>query len=224
MQAGFVEEELKDDQQGGGRGEQDEQHRHKADGEPLADLGGVRERSSDKGKAKQDEDAGHDLREIARNFLSGSVEKGIVGVFYSAAENEDRTDAADVEQRRKGEQQCDEYAGGQAGEDRVRLHVELRRNVDEFGEEGGEGKLHTDSAGDPEQTAEQAEEERLQQVDFDDLRAARAERLHDGDGIQALLQVRAHGHGDADRAEHERDEAHQREQTGGAVQAVGDGG
>ena len=69
-----------------------------------------------------------------------------------------------------------------------------------------------------------AEEEGLQQVDFDDLRAARAEGLHDGDGVQALLEVGAHGHGDADGAEHEGDQAHEREQAGGGVEAVGDGG
>ena len=37
------------------------------------------------------------------------------------------------------------------------------------------------------------------------LRAACAGGLHDGDGVEALLQVGAHGHGNADRSEHEGD-------------------
>ena len=93
--------------------------------------------------------------------------------------------------------------------------MELGRDVDEFGENEREGELHGDAAGDSDEAAEDAEEEGLQQVDFDDLRAARAEGLHDGDGVQPLLQVGAHGHGDADGAEHEGDQAHEREQAGG---------
>ena len=102
--------------------------------------------------------------------------------------------------------------------------MEVGWNVDELADDEREGELDGDAAGDSDESAEDAEEEGLQDVDFDDLRAARAEGLHDGDGVQALLEVGAHGHGDADRAEHEGDEAHEGEQAGGAVEAVGDSG
>ena len=77
---------------------------------------------------------------------------------------------------------------------------------------------------DSEETAGEAEQEGLEEVDLDDLRAARAEGLHDGDGVEALGEVGAHGHGDADGAEDEGDQAHEGEQAGGAVEAVGEGG
>ena len=52
----------------------------------------------------------------------------------------------------------------------------------------------------------------------------RAERLHDGDGVEPLKQVGAHGHGDAERAENEGDERDEGENAGGAVERHGDGG
>ena len=108
--------------------------------------------------------------------------------------------------------------------DGTELEVELGWDVDEFGEEEGEGELDGHASGDSDEAAEDAEEEGLQQIDLDHLRAARTEGLHDGDGVEALLQMGAHGHGDADSSEHEGDEAHEGEQAGGGVEAVGDGG
>ena len=55
-------------------------------------------------------------------------------------------------------------------------------------------------------------------------RGAGAQRLHDGDGVEALLEVGAHGHGDADGSEDEGYEGHEREEAGGAVEALGEGG
>ena len=120
MQAGAVEEELEQlraDAAGGA--EEDEQDDDEADGEPLADLERSRRASvGDDGEADEDEDGGEDLGEVvARVPGQGGVEEGVVGVFDGAAQDEDGADAADVEQRRQGEEEGGEDAGAEAGED-----------------------------------------------------------------------------------------------------------
>ena len=64
----------------------------------------------------------------------------------------------------------------------------------------------------------------MDEVDLDDLAGACAKGLHDGDGVQPLLEVGAHGHGDADGPEDKGDEGHEGEQAGGLVEAGGEGG
>ncbi len=93
-----------------------------------------------------------------------------------------------------------------------------------LGEEVREGELHADAQEDAQETAGEAQEERLDEVDLDDLSRVGAEGLHDGDGVEALGEMGAHGHGDADGAEDEGDEAHEGEQAGGLVEAGGEGG
>ena len=56
------------------------------------------------------------------------------------------------------------------------------------------------------------------------MAGARADAFHDRDGIHALLDVRAHGGADADGADDQRDQAHQAQKRGGAVQALRDDG
>jgi hypothetical protein len=53
-------------------------------------------------------------------------DEGVVVVFDGAAQDEDGADAADVEQRRQGEEQRGEHARAEAGEDGARLEMEGR--------------------------------------------------------------------------------------------------
>ena len=117
-----------------------------------------------------------------------------------------------------------EYARGETGKDGTPLQVEGGVDIDELSEEPRKGELDEDAEADAEQAPDEAEDERLHEVDLDDLRGARAKRLHDGDAVHTLLEVRAHGHGDADGTEDESDERHEREETGGAIETLREGG
>ena len=96
------------------------------------------------------------------------------------------------------------------------------RTVDQRRQKVREGQLHADSQQYTQQSSGGAEQQRLDEVDFDDLAGACAQRLHDGDGIEPLREMRAHGHGHADSAKDERHQAHERQQAGGLVESVGE--
>src|ERR1700679_515371 len=98
MEARAVEKKLERGEQSSGGGEQNEQDADQADGEPLADLDGVRERHGDGGEPGEDEEGGGDLRGVAGDFLGGGVDEGVVGVLDGTAQDEDGSDAADVQQ------------------------------------------------------------------------------------------------------------------------------
>jgi len=124
--------------------------------------------------ARSAEDGGEDLRDVLGDLLECGLHEGIVGVFDCAAEDEDGAHAANVEQRWEGEEEGDEDSGAEAGEDGAELKMELGRDIDCLGENQREDELHGDAAGDSDEAAEDAEEEGLQEVDLDDLRAVGA--------------------------------------------------
>ena len=102
------------------------------------------------------------------------------------------------------------------------VDAEARSEVQELSEEEWEGELHAESEEHAEQTSGEAEKDGLQQVDLHNLLRTCAERFHDGDGVEALLQVRTHCHCDADRAEDESDKRHEGEKAGGSVECAGE--
>ena len=95
------------------------------------------------------------------------------------------------------------------------IDVELEIAVDEM----RKNALHAVSCDDAQHRAGRAQNRRLERVDADHLRRSRAHRLHDGDAVQVLLQVRVHGHGHAQCADNQCDQADDAEECGRVVQA-----
>ena len=209
MQACAFEEQAKEEEGERRGGKQDQQNGGEADGEDSADADGVGDTPGEKDEADQDDEDGDDFRDGVFEFVEEAIDEGIVGDFDSAAEDEDGADAADIEQRWQCEEQRREQARSEAEAEGVVVDAEGGRDAEKFGEEEGEGELHAKAEDEAEDASAESQQERLQKVDLDDLTGACAEGLHDGDGVEPLLQVGAHGHGDADGSEDESDEAHE---------------
>jgi hypothetical protein len=93
-----------------------------------------------------------------------------------------------------------------------------------FGQQQRHQALHAEAHGHAREAAGEAQQRRLQRVDDDDLRAARTQAFHDRDGVQTLLHVGVDGGGDAQRADHQRDQADQAEERRRTLQRAPDGG
>ena len=96
------------------------------------------------------------------------------------------------------------------------------------GKQAGEGRGQSghdaDACGDAEQSSGEAEAERLQKKDAEQIGGGCADGFEDGEHVHALLEVGVHGHGDADGSEHHGDKADEAEDGGGIVEAAGERG
>ena len=89
-------------------------------------------------------------------------------------------------------------------------------------DDGREDVLHGASNEDAKNTSRNAEQQRLQNIDLDNLRGAASDALHDGNGIEPLPEVCMHGGGYADTAHDQRDEADQAQKAGAEVERARD--
>ena len=85
----------------------------------------------------------------------------------------------------------------------------------------GKNPLHSQAQRRADQASHQTQQHRLEKIDAQDVRGARADGFHDGEHLNPLLQMRAHGHRHADGAQHHGHQADQAEQPGRSLQAVG---
>ena len=121
MQPRSTEEELERPEYDKRRDEQHREYTDETDGEVLADLGRVGDAVGDEGEAAENESEGEDLDGILDDPVDGAGDDVLVEFVDRAAQDEDGTDAADIEQRRQREEQRGEHARTQAGEDGVRV-------------------------------------------------------------------------------------------------------
>ncbi len=99
--------------------------------------------------------------------------------------------------------------------------MKIGLDVDELGQQQRKRELHPQSPNaTPSRPAEKPQHQRLQQIDLHNLSGARTQRLHDGNRIQPLLQMRSHSHRHADRTKHQRNKTHQRQETRRAIQPL----
>ena len=141
---------------------------------------------------------------------------------HLTAEDYAGPDAPDAKQRRQREQQRRQNTDRQSLDGGSEVPVLLRTQMEITRDERRKGRFDRGSERHPHQASRQSQAERLQQIDLHDFPRARANAFHDGDGIHLLLQVRVHGRGHAERAHNQRDEAHQAQECGRAVQTLGD--
>ena len=99
--------------------------------------------------------------------------------------------------------------------------LKIQAQGQELSQQGGENPLHSQPHADADQSTHQAEQHRLEKIDAQNVGGPGADRLHDGQHFNPLLQMRAHGHGHTDRAQHHGYQADQAEQAGRTLQAVG---
>ncbi len=136
------------------------------------------------------------------------------------AQDGDRAHVANVEQRRQAEEDGGEDSGGQRGGDGLDGQGEWRTQRQKRSEERREDVFDAEAEGYADESSGEAEEDGLEQVDAQDVGRACADGLHDGEDFNALLQVGAHGHGDADGSEDHGDETDEAEESGGVVEAA----
>ena len=139
--------------------------------------------------------------------------------LHIAAEDQRRTNVANPQQRRQREQQRHQAGDGDAlhGRPGVPIRRDVHRKI--LGDQARKRRRHADAERHADHAAAQPEHQRLRRVDADHLRRPRAHALHHRDGIQLLLQVPVHGAGHAHGADHQRDQADQAEERGGAIEA-----
>ena len=137
-----------------------------------------------------------------------------------AAQDQHGADGAHIQQRRQAEEQRGQQAGSQAGGDRAPGKFKLCMNRQQLAEDGRQRGHDAHAGGHADKTAGEAEAQGLQQKDAQQIGGAGADGLQDGQHVHALLQVRVHGHGHADCAEHHGHQADQAEDGGGVVQAL----
>ena len=76
-----------------------------------------------------------------------------------------------------------------------------------------------DTSGHAQQSAGEPEAQRLEEKDAQQVCGIRAEGLENGQRVHMLLEMRVHGHGNPDGAEHQRDEADEAQDGGGIIEA-----
>ena len=81
-------------------------------------------------------------------------------------------------------------------------------------QQAGEDPLHAQPQRNADQASHQPQQHRLEKIDTQNVRGPGADRLHDGEHFDSLLQMRAHGHRHADRTQHHGHQADQAEQPG----------
>src|SRR5665213_62527 len=220
MEARPAQKNLEQEQRQRRHAKQDQQDQRQHEREKYAAFRRARNPGGEEDEADKDQYRRANLRDVVLKFPHHARKEWIVVCLDRASQDQDRPNAADVEQRRQREQQRRYQAGADADGDGARIDAEVRRNVQQLRQKQRERKLHADAEQDSEHTSAQSQQQRLQHVNFHHLPRARAERFHDRNAVEPLLQVRAHGHRNTHRAQHKRDQGHQREQAGGRVQAA----
>jgi hypothetical protein len=89
--------------------------------------------------------------------------------------------------------------------------AEIQVDGQELSQQGGKDPLHPKPERDADQSAYQAEQDGLEQIDAQDVRGSRAYRLHDGKHFHPLLQMGPHGHRHSNCAQYHGYQADQAE-------------
>jgi hypothetical protein len=140
--------------------------------------------------------------------------------LHLAAQHQARFHVTDIEQWRQAEEQRSEHAGAQPGEARAYRQAERGLDRQQLRCQQRNRPLHTKACHHAHQTAGQPEEQRLQKIDTQNVRRSSPNGFHGGQNVHPLLQMRAHGHGDTDRAQHHRDQTDQAQHAARPIQTL----
>ncbi len=146
-------------------------------------------------------------------------------LLHHPAQHQIGPDGTNLQQRRQAEENRGQNAGAQSCQrgmpGKTKIQSAWARTCPNKA-----GKIHSTPSPreDADQPTHQPQQHRLEKIDAQDVRGARADRLHDGEHLDPLLQMRAHRHRHPDRAQHHGHQADQAEQPGRALQAVGQRG
>ena len=142
--------------------------------------------------------------------------------LHIPAEDENRLDLPDAQERRQYKEKRRQEGQSEPLRNRYPLKLDIRGDREEPGDQQRECLLHPGAEEDPNTPAGQRQEDRLQEIDLQNLGRTAPERLHHRDRIELLLQVGLHCHRHAESAHHESNQADKAQKGGRVAQPPGD--
>src|SRR5215469_220781 len=170
--------------------QQHRQHTGKPKREHLAHRSGVRQRSRNRRKPTENQRKRHHLRQVLTQLAQHRGHKRIIVVLNSTPQNQNRPHAAYIQQRRKRKQQRRQNPDAKPRQHCPNLNMNIDRNIDVLRQQIRKRQLHSRSQRNADQPTQQAQHQRLKEIYLDYLPRASAERLHNRNRVQPLLQMR----------------------------------
>ena len=201
MQARAIEKEAQRAQSHRGQNQQHQERERKQQGKPRADFGRISQRPGDAAERGYHHGCDSQLQ-AARPPARKPAADARRALLHKPAQHQHGTHRAHIEQRRQTEEQRGEQARCQARERRLPRESKSQMHGEQRPERCRQRHHDADTDGDAQQSAGEPEAQRLQQKDAQQIRGIRADGLENRQRVHVLLEMRVHGHGNADGAEH----------------------